>query len=186
MSNRIYLIVGPSGVGKNTLLDGLLASIPNAQSAVSVTTRNPRPGETHGVNYFYITRQEFEAHIHSKDFLQWVEYAGNYYGLLTSEVDIKLRWGHVFCVVEPEGARQLKAIYPEAKVVYLHATRSLVENRMRDRGDTATAIEGRMATYGHFSSFRDEADYVIEEIEADKVLAEAAWIVYEQNSILGP
>lgn len=161
--NRLYLIVGPSGVGKNTLLEGVLDNLDITVAAISITTRDPRPGEVPGVTYNYVTKQDFIGYIANGHLLQYVEYSGNYYGLLRDEIDDKLAAEFdVFAVVEPLGVEQLKDLYPDSLSVFLRPARpDVLIDRMKARGDSEENITQRMKTYNHFMDFMPEADYIV-------------------------
>ena len=92
-SARVFVITGPSGVGKGTLIRGLLARVPELELSVSATTRAPRPGEQDGVDYHFLTPEQFEARVASGDFVEHAEYSGNRYGTLRSELDRHLQDG---------------------------------------------------------------------------------------------
>ena len=77
---KLFVISGSSGVGKGTLLKRLLEKNPQLEVSISATTRNPRPGEIDGVNYFFVTKEEFLKEVENGDFLEWAEFNGNYYG----------------------------------------------------------------------------------------------------------
>jgi guanylate kinase len=178
MKNKLYLIVGPSGVGKNTLLENILATVPKTFPAVSVTTRDPRPGEQEGVHYYYRSTEDFISFINQDMLLQYVSYSGNYYGLLKGEINNKLAQGDAFAVVEPEGVKQLQEIYPEALSLFLRPTdgQELVD-RMKARGDSEESIVKRMETYNHFMDYLHMADFTLAPGNPAEVLAEATHII---------
>ena len=175
--NKLFILVGPSGVGKNTLLEGLLLNVPLSSPAVSLTTREPRDGEIAGVHYYYIAEKKFLEHIESNELLQYVRYAGNFYGLLRDEIDSKLSKGHVFALVEPEGVEQLKDQYPDAVSMFLFGKEQDLIDRMRKRGDSEGQIKSRMNTYDHFISYLPKADYILNNGTPGHVLEDALTIV---------
>ena len=111
------MITGPSGVGKGTLIRTLLERFPQLRLSVSATTREPRPGETQGVDYHFLTRPEFEKRLQNGEFLEHAEYAGNQYGTLRSELD-RAAEGLVL-EIELQGARQVRQALPEALQVFI-------------------------------------------------------------------
>ncbi len=111
------MITGPSGVGKGTLIRTLLERFPQLRLSVSATTREPRPGETQGVDYHFLTRAEFEKRLQNGEFLEHAEYAGNQYGTLRSELD-RAAEGLVL-EIELQGARQVRQALPEALQVFI-------------------------------------------------------------------
>lgn len=134
----MLVVSGPSGVGKSSVVDGL-ARERTFHFSVSCTTRNIRPGERDGVDYHFLERSDFEGRIAADDFLEWANYSGNMYGTLRSEVLDHLDAGHnVLLDIENDGARQIKARFPDAVTIFLLPP-SLEElgMRLRKRGDTS-------------------------------------------------
>jgi guanylate kinase len=116
----VFVITGPSGVGKGTLIRGLLERIPELELSVSATTRPPRPGERDGVDYHFMTRQEFDEHVAAGDFVEHAAYSGNRYGTLRSELARRLDRGvPVVLEIEVQGARQIRQAMPEAIAVFI-------------------------------------------------------------------
>src|SRR5690606_17611639 len=112
---RVIIVSGPSGAGKGTLIQGLLPRCPWVATAISATTRPRRPGEVDGVHYHFLSAEEFEARVAAGAFLEHVEYAGNRYGTLNSEIDRILAEGRCPLVeIELRGARAVRAARPEA------------------------------------------------------------------------
>ena len=106
---QVFVITGPSGVGKGTLIRGLLERVPQLELSVSATTRLPRPGERDGVDYHFLTPEEFERHVEAGDFVEHAIYSGNRYGTLRSELERRLSAGvPVVLEIEVEGARQVR------------------------------------------------------------------------------
>src|SRR4051794_23456813 len=102
---RAFVITGPSGVGKGTLIRGLLSRMPELELSVSATTREPRPGERDDVDYHFLTPAEFDARVRAGDFIEWAEYAGRRYGTLRAELEDRLARGvPVVLEIEVQGA----------------------------------------------------------------------------------
>lgn len=149
MIKRGMLIVvsGPSGVGKDTVVQKYLERNPNCVLSVSNTTRTPRPGEVEGKDYHYISRGEFQQLIAKNDMLEYAEYGGNYYGTPKREVDRLLDEGkHVILVIEVQGARQVRGLRPDCLSIFimppsLEELRHRLENR---KSDTPQAIKARL------------------------------------------
>lgn len=121
-NNRGNLIVisGPSGAGKNTIVDGLMNLNSNVWLSISATTRLPRGNEKDGENYFFLTREEFEKRILIGDFLEYAEYNGNYYGTPKSNIVEKLNSGvDVILEIEIQGALKIKEIIPNAIFIFI-------------------------------------------------------------------
>jgi guanylate kinase len=144
---RVFVITGPSGVGKGTLIRGLMERVPALELSVSATTRAPRPGERDGVDYHFLTREDFDRRVAVEEFVEHADYAGRSYGTLRSELDDRLRAGvPVVLEIEVQGARQVRAAMPEAVQVFI-APPSLEALRARliGRGtDSAEEVERRL------------------------------------------
>ena len=109
MAGKVFVITGPSGVGKGTLIRNLLERMPELELAVSATTRRPRPGEEHGVHYHFLDDAEFDRRVIEGDFLEHAEYSGRRYGTLRSELDKRTADGaSVVLEIEVQGARQVE------------------------------------------------------------------------------
>ncbi|MBW4567994.1 MAG: guanylate kinase [Tolypothrix carrinoi HA7290-LM1] len=144
---RLIVLTGPSGVGKGTLMRSLLQRYPELYYSVSVTTRSPRPGEIDGKNYYFISRNKFEQLVAQGEFLEWAEFAGNYYGTPREAVLNQIRAGKtVVLEIELEGARQIRASFPSALSIFiLPPSFEELEQRIRNRGqDSEEAIARRL------------------------------------------
>jgi guanylate kinase len=144
---KLIVLTGPSGVGKGTLLKVLLERYPQLHYSVSATTRSPRPGEVNGKNYHFITRSEFEKFVAQGEFLEWAEFAGNYYGTLRNTVINDINTGKLVVLeIELEGARQILTAFPSALRIFILPPSFLeLENRIRGRGqDSEEAIARRL------------------------------------------
>ena len=143
----LFILSGPSGVGKGTVCKALRKRESTLSLSVSATTRKPRKGETHGVEYFFKTREEFEKMIKTGKLLEWAEYVGNYYGTPLEYVQKTLDVGtDVLLEIEVQGAMKVKKNFPEGIFIFL-APPSLSELRKRITGrgtETEEVIAGRM------------------------------------------
>jgi guanylate kinase len=144
----LVVLSGPSGVGKSTVVKALRAEHPEVWLSVSATTRFPRPGETHGVHYRFVSREEFAELVESGGLLEWAEFAGNLYGTPRQPVLDNLAAGRpVVLEIDLQGARQVRALMPAAKLVFL-APPSWDElvRRLTGRGtEDAEVVERRLA-----------------------------------------
>ena len=117
---RVIVITGPSGVGKGTLIRGMRERVPGIELSVSATTRPPRPGEADGVDYHFLTKDEFERRVAAGEFVEHATYSGHRYGTLRSELEERLSGAPaVVLEIEVQGARQIPAALPEALQVFI-------------------------------------------------------------------
>ena len=144
---RVFVITGPSGVGKGTLIRGLMERIPALQLSVSATTRAPRPGERDGVDYHFLSRQGFERRVRAGEFVEHADYAGRRYGTLRSELEQRVRAGvPVVLEIEVQGARQVRAAVPDAVQVFIAPPSvEALRARLSERGtDDPEEVERRL------------------------------------------
>ncbi len=138
MSGRLFVISGASGVGKSTVLGKVLEGKPNIRFSVSATTRAPRPGEQDGVNYYFITKPQFEDMIQKGAFIEYDAHMGNYYGTPIDQLEEKLALGDVILDIEPVGAFNVQKVRPDATLIFIAPpSREILEQRLRGRGDTS-------------------------------------------------
>jgi guanylate kinase len=120
MPARVFVITGPSGVGKGTLIRSLRERHPELELSVSATTRAPRTGEVDGVDYHFLDSEEFERRVRAGEFVEHAEYAGHRYGTLRSELEARAAAGApVVLEIDLQGARQVRAAMPEATQVFV-------------------------------------------------------------------
>lgn len=159
----LIVISGPAGSGKGTVCAHLLKN-GNFAFSVSATTRAPRPGEENGVNYHFISKEDFKSRIENGDMLEYTEYCGNFYGTPKKEAEDVLASGkNLILEIEVEGAKNVKAKYPEAiLILLLPPSFATQEQRLRDRGtETEEKILARLEQTKNELSFADEYDYVV-------------------------
>ena len=164
MTGRLFIISGSSGVGKGTLIKELLKKTDNLILSVSSTTRKPRLGEVHGINYFFVTKEEFENDIKKELFLEWAEFGGNKYGTNKKRVQEALLEGkNVLLEIEVQGAKQIKERMPDAITIFiLPPTRDEIEKRLRGRGtETEEAIQKRLLAIEFESKESEQYDYKV-------------------------
>ena len=133
---KLVVLSGPSGCGKDTVLNCLCEMDERFCPSVSATTRAPRDGETDGVHYYFISKDEFERRIENGEFVEYVEYNRNYYGTLRSEIENAVNAGRIIVlVIEVQGAANIIAQVPDAESVFLMPpSMSVLEERLRNRG----------------------------------------------------
>jgi guanylate kinase len=161
---KVFVITGPSGVGKGTLIRGLLERVPELELSVSATTRRPRAGERDGIDYHFLTPEEFEQHVTAGDFLEHAPYSGNRYGTLRSEVERRLKEGRpVVLEIELQGARQVRQAMPDAVAVFIAPpSRDALRARLIGRGtDTPEQVDERMRTAERELEAQPEFSHVV-------------------------
>src|SRR5437899_2746821 len=163
----VFVVTGPSGAGKGTLIQLVLPRFPELELAVSATTRAQRPGEENGVHYWFLTREEFDRRIAAGEFLEWVDYVGNRYGTLNSEIDRLRALGKApLLELETEGALRVKRRVENAVTIFVTAPVEELERRLRERAtESSGVIEERMETAQRQLAERSEFDYVVENDE---------------------
>jgi len=170
------VITGPSGVGKGTLIRTLRERCPGLELSVSATTRRPRPGEQAGVDYHFLSDEEFDRRLEEGEFLEHAEYAGNRYGTLRSEVDRARTAGARALVLEIEvqGARQIRTALPEAVQVFIAPpSEEALRTRLVGRGaDDPDQIERRLAVARDELAARAEFEHVIVNDRLDEAVQE--------------
>ena len=148
-TSKVFVITGPSGVGKGTLIRGLLERMPALELSVSATTRAPRPGEQDGVDYYFLSPEQFESRVRAGDFVEHAEYSGNRYGTLRSELESRLAKGAgVVLEIEVQGARQVRTAMPEAVAVFIAPPSvEALRARLIGRGtDSSEQVNARLRT----------------------------------------
>ena len=135
MNKKLYVISGSSGVGKGTVLKGFLKKNPEFMLSISCTTRKPRPGEVDGVNYFFLSKDEFQNCIDNDKFLEWAEFAGKFYGTKKKYINQCLEQGKdIILEIDTQGALQVKKRMPEAVLIFIcPPSYEALENRLRGR-----------------------------------------------------
>ncbi|MFZ5699015.1 MAG: guanylate kinase [Pseudomonadota bacterium] len=185
MKGSLFVVSAPSGAGKTSLVQALIGSIDNIGVSVSHTTRAQRPGEQHGVNYHFTTREAFGLMIEHGDFLEQAEVFGNLYGTSKVWVENTLQAGRdVILEIDWQGARQVRRLMPDSVGIFiLPPSRQALRERLVGRStDAADVIERRLAQATEDMSHFVEFDYVIINAVFDQALAEIQAVVRAQRS----
>ena len=184
---KVFVITGPSGVGKGTLIEQLLERIPELELSISATTREPRPGEVEGRDYFFLTPEEFRRRLEAGDFLEHASYSGNYYGTLKQEVEERLAEGRsVVLEIEVQGARQVRdALGDDAVLIFIAPPdEDVLRERLEGRGtDSPEAIDQRLRTAEIELGARSEFPLEVVNDEVQKAASKLETLVRGQLSL---
>ena len=166
MRGKFVPIVGPTGSGKDTLVNHILSVYPDTPRSISCTTRTMRAGEADGVDYYFLAREEFERKVAAGDFLEWAEYGGNLYGTLKEELEQYIAEGQLVTGdIEIQGVRLIRDLLPETEfaTIYIDAGPwEVVEARVLARGPMSEEdLAKRRARYEEESRFKSEATYIV-------------------------
>ncbi|MFO8040643.1 MAG: guanylate kinase [Sodalinema sp.] len=178
---KLIVLTGPSGVGKGTLLRSLRQRHPELYLSISATTRTPRPGEVDGVDYYFLSRSEFEEKIAQDAFVEWAEFAGNYYGTPRQSLETQMAQGHwVILEIEVEGARQVRRTFPEALLVFVRPPSfAELERRLRGRDrDSEDAIQRRLERAKEELQAADEFDVQVTNAVVEEAIRELEAAVF--------
>ena len=177
---KVFVITGPSGVGKGTLIKRLLERVPGLALSVSATTRAPREGEEDGVDYHFLTEDQFQERRDAGDFLEFATYSGNHYGTLNSELDRCLDKGRsVVLEIEVQGAQQVRAARTDSVQIFIAPPDpAVLRERLRGRGtDSPEAIDKRLKTAENELAQQDDFDHRIVNDDLDQAADELESIV---------
>ena len=182
-TGNLFVISGPSGAGKGTLVARLVEEVPDAWVSVSATTRRPRPGEVEGVSYYFLPKEEFLALADEGGFLEWATYSDNCYGTPLSSVQREMAAGkQVILEIEVQGALQVKEKMPEARLVFIEPpSLEELERRLRGRGtETDDVVKKRMDTALVELSHKMEYDIRLVNDDLDEAVAQL--VAYVNNT----
>ena len=172
-------MTGPSGAGKGTLIKLVLPRFPALALAVSATTRARRPGEKNGVDYWFLDRAEFDRRIAAGEFLEWVDYVGNRYGTLQSEIDRLREEGRApMLELETDGALRVAERVPRAVTIFVTAPVEELERRLRERAtESSGEIGERITTARRQLELRELFDHVVTNVDRDRAAGELEAVI---------
>lgn len=177
---KLFILTGPSGVGKGTVLARVREQLPELYLSISATTREPRAGEVDGVNYYFLTKEQFEQKIAENGFLEHAQFSGNHYGTPAAPVDEKLEAGkNVMLEIEVQGAMQVKQQRPETVRIFI-APPSFeeLEHRLRGRGtESEEKVCKRLETAKHELTLAQDFDYIVVNREVEQAAADVLAII---------
>jgi guanylate kinase len=176
----LFIISGPAGSGKGTVVKEIINNHKDIALSVSATTRNPRPGEEHGVHYYFITKPEFEERIERGEILEYTTYCDNYYGTPLKEVKRALNRGQdIILEIEVDGAMQVKKkVRNSVAIMLTPPDGETLERRLRNRGtETEDVIKWRLARAKEEILLLPKYDYSV--VNEDGKISECASLIYD-------
>ena len=180
---KLFVISGPSGVGKGTLVTLLKDKYPQIIFSTSVTTRLPRPGEISGIHYFFIEKEIFLSMIEQGDFLEWTEFAGNYYGTDKNIVDLTIEQGHnLLLEIDVKGALQVKQKRPESILIFIEppSLEELQSRLFKRKTESDKEIENRLNIVKSEIEKKEEFNYCIVNDSLDRAFFELQNVVAKE------
>jgi guanylate kinase len=181
----LFIVSAPSGTGKTTLVEKLVQVLPNLRMSRSYTSRAARTGERHGVDYNFISREEFRRRINASEFLEWADVFGNYYGTSLGDVSRMLDSGQdVVLVIDVQGARQVKARGVDHTAIFvMPPSFEVLEQRLRGRSkDTEEQMQRRLDTARSEASSYVDYDYVVVNDELEPTVVRLQEIIAAERS----
>ena len=161
---KLIILTGPSGVGKGTVVKEIIGKDKNIRLSISATTREPRSGEKEGENYYFLNQEKFKEMIEKNLFLEWAQFAGNYYGTPISSVNEKIKKGFtVLLEIEVDGAKQIKEKFPNSLSIFLlPPNKAELERRIRNRGtEKEESIKKRLSRASYEISASNQFDFAL-------------------------
>ncbi|WP_339337881.1 guanylate kinase [uncultured Oceanicoccus sp.] len=186
---KLYTISAPSGAGKTSLVSALIDSIQQVRVSVSHTTRAMRPGEQDGVNYHFVSHEDFQSMLVEQSFLEYAEVFGNYYGTSRAWVEQTLNEGDdVILEIDWQGAAQIKKLMPDTLAIFIMPpSQSTLRERLTHRGqDDEVVINKRMAEAVNEMSHYEQGDFVVINDDFNTALADLQAIVRSSRLTLAP
>ena len=177
---NLFIISGPSGVGKGTLVRGLVSRVPDLWVSVSVTTRAPRPGEVEGQHYFFASDAEFDHLIATDGLLEWAEVHANRYGTPRAAVESKVMAGcQVVLEIDPQGAFQVRSMVSDSILVFIMPpSMEELQRRLHKRGsETIAQVKTRLETAQRELELVGKYDHVVQNVDVSKAVGELVGII---------
>jgi len=186
ISRKSFLVVvsGPSGVGKSTIVDRLLAHFPNLVASISATTRPPRGAERDGADYFFVSPEEFARRRDAGELLEWAEVHGNLYGTPAAFVAKKLAEGtNVILEIDVQGGMSVKGRYPDAVLIFLVPPDSdTLKSRLRGRGtDDEGTVRRRLENAKREMEHFERYDYLVVNDDAGRCVDDCLAIIRAES-----
>lgn len=188
-TGRLFILSAASGTGKTSLAKALVERVPDLATSISHTTRAPRPGEQHGVHYYFVTPDQFETMVRAGEFLEHAQVFGNRYGTSRAAVQNLINNGkRVLLDIDWQGAHSIKQAMPEAIGIFLlPPSRETLERRLQDRGqDAPEVIARRMSAAVAEMRHYDEFDYVVVNDDFELALADLQAIIRGEPHLSRP
>jgi guanylate kinase len=177
---KLYIVSGPSGAGKGTLVRAILGRVPDIWLSVSATTRRPRPGEEEGKHYIFLSTEDFDDLVEHDGLLEWADVHGNRYGTPRAPVEKAIAQGkRAVLEIDPQGAFQVKKRMPESKLIFITPPAfEDLRDRLQGRGsETESEIERRLGDANSEMEFADTYDFVVINDDVRKAADELAAII---------
>jgi guanylate kinase len=179
-TGKLYIISAPSGAGKTSLVRQLIADVDNLAVSISHTTRRIRPGETHGLDYYFVSAEQFQALLANQDLLEHASVFDNFYGTAKATVENSLKDGYdVILEIDWQGAQQIKTIRPDSLSIFiLPPSTEILEQRLKNRGqDDDQVIARRMRDAVTEISHYEEFDYLLVNDDFERALGDLKSII---------
>lgn len=166
---KLFVLTGPSGAGKSSVAKALFSRYPESlQKFITCTTREPRPGEQHGKDYWFLSPAEFEQRKAEQGFFEWALVYGHSYGSSTAEMERVLAGEKpVLIILDVQGAKTVKHLYPQTTLLFLDAPKNSLLQRLEERGTDAEDLKRRAAKIDEEERFRGQADIIISNADGE-------------------
>ena len=180
LKGKIIVVSAPSGSGKTTIIKPILRSFPDIVFSVSATTRNKRENEIEGVDYFFLSKEEFEKKIKDNEFVEWEKVYDYYYGTLKSSIEASIKSGKsILLELDVNGALSMKKIYPDSALIYiLPPSYEEIMKRLKNRNtETEKDLKKRLERAKLELRFKDKFDYFIENENLNKAIEDTKRLI---------